>query len=50
MSCGFYPSYELWEKWNTQFTHKYKKLIQNKENNNKIFSLYSPKNKGYIYI
>ncbi len=45
----FYTAYELWEKWNTQFTHKDKKLIQNKENNKKMFSLYFTENKGYIY-
>jgi hypothetical protein len=45
----FYTAYELWEKWNTQFTHKDKKLMRNKENNNKIFSLYFTENKGYIY-
>jgi hypothetical protein len=45
----FYTAYELWEKWNTQFTHKDKKLIQNKENKKKMFSLYFTENKGYIY-
>ncbi len=41
----FLKMQEAVSKWNTQFTHKYKKLIRNKENNKKIFSLYPTENK-----